>query len=309
MTPRLEGKVVAITGGARGIGRAEALLFAREGAKVVVNDLGGAPTGGGGDASFAQMLVEEIRAAGGEAIAETSSIDSQAGGQALVQAALDAFGRIDILSNNAGILRAGRIDELDEDDFDSVVAVNLKGYFATIRAAVPHFIRQRSGVVISKGSASGFGHYGLSTYTAAKEGVVGLTRTIARELGEFNIRANVIRPISYQSTMTTPHLLELTEHVRERGDPILWNRGFDMPAGAIPAPEHVAALTVWLSTDATAHVNGREFFICGSEVGIFPEPELHRVRFEPDGWSLEALDRPETREFLVGEIRNRFGPL
>lgn len=302
---RLEGKVVAVTGGARGIGRAEALLFAEQGAKVVVNDLGGAPTGGGGDVSMAQSVVEEIRAAGGEAVAETSSMDSMAGGQALIDMALRTFGRIDVLSNNAGIIRPGRIDELAEEDFDRAIAVNLKGYFATIRAAAPHFIKQRSGVIICKSSNSAFGHYGLSTYAAAKEGVVGLTRTLARELGEFGVRVNTIRPISLETTMYVPKIGELADHVRELGHAMFWNR-FDMPKGAMPGPAHVAALTVWLATDAAKEVNGREWLIGGSEVGLFPEPELQRSLFEPGGWSLDALDRRETRAYLIGDVRNRF---
>jgi len=305
---RLDGKVVAITGAGRGIGRAEALLFAEQGAKVVVNDLGGGPTGGGQDRSIAESVVEEIRAAGGEAVAESSSIDSMDGGQALIDKALSAFGRIDILSNNAGIIRPARIDRMTEDDFDRVVAVNLKGYFSTIRAAAPHFVEQRSGLIINKSSPSGFGHYGLSNYTAAKEGVVGLTRTVARDLGQFGVRANAIRPFTYESAMATPEIIELYEEASQLGQTSLWNRPYAQPAGVMPMSKHVAALTVWLSTDATEEVNGREFYIAGSEVGIIAEPEMHRVCFDPDGWSLEGFDRDFTGQYLLGEVRNRYRP-
>jgi NAD(P)-dependent dehydrogenase (short-subunit alcohol dehydrogenase family) len=305
---RFEGKVVVISGAGRGIGRAEALLFARHGAKVVVNDLGGGCTGGGSDPSAAEAVVNEIRSLGGEAIVETSSIDSMSAGKALIDTALKAYGRIDVLSNNAGIFRPGPLVELDEDDFDRVIAVNLKGYFATIHAAAPYFIAQRSGVIICKGSPSGFGHYGLSTYSAAKEGVAGLTRTVARELGRFGVRANLIRPMSYITNMITPELVKMADEVHQRGEPVLWNRGPTTPKEPTPAPEHVAALTAWLASDATAQVNGREFFIAGPEVGILPEAELQRALFEPKGWTLEAFDCPETHAYLIGEAHNRFGP-
>ncbi|MEO7134476.1 MAG: SDR family NAD(P)-dependent oxidoreductase, partial [Vicinamibacterales bacterium] len=124
-------RVAVITGAGRGIGRETALLMAREGARVVVNDLGGGPQGGGADASFAQQVVDEITAAGGEALAETSSVSSMAGGRAVVDCAIDTFGRLDFLINNAGIIRPKRITEMTEEDFDIVLAVNLKGYFAT----------------------------------------------------------------------------------------------------------------------------------------------------------------------------------
>ena len=305
-TRSLTGKVAIVSGGGRNIGRAEALLFAQQGAKVVVNDLGGGGTGGGADESVAQAVVEEIRSAGGEAVAETSSVASIAGGQALIDAAMSAFGRIDILSNNAGVVRPRRIEAMTEKDWETLHDVTLKGYFATIRAAAPILIRQRCGVIINKGSASGFGHYGMANYAAAKEGVIGLTGSVARELGEHGVRCNSIRPLASLSLMGTPELFGLLKHVQEDlGVPALWNR---MMAGS-PVPlraENVAALTVWLCMEGAKDVNGRDFFIAGGEIGIFPEPELLRAAFNPQRWDLDSLCDPSKTQYLIGDARKRF---
>ena len=204
---QFEGRVAIITGAGRGIGRETALLMAREGAQIVVNDLGGGPQGGGSDASFAQQVVDEIKAAGGNAVAETSSVSDMAGGKAVVDCAMDNFGRVDFLINNAGIIRPKRLTDMSEADFDIVVAVNFKGYFATMRAAAEH-LKKQGGAIVNLSSPSGFGHYGMINYSGAKEGVVGMTRTVARELAEFGVRANVVRPISGPSTMNIPEVYE-----------------------------------------------------------------------------------------------------
>src|SRR5208282_1747194 len=164
---RLLGKVAIVTGAGRGIGRAEALLLAREGAKVVVNDTGGSAQGEGVDESVAAQVVKDIRAAGGEAVANHDSVALMEGGGRIVKTALDAFGRLDILINNAGNARPRVIYNLTEEDWDSVIAVHLKGHFTTIRYAAPIFREQRSGVIVNTGSESGLGHLGQSNYSAA----------------------------------------------------------------------------------------------------------------------------------------------
>ncbi len=306
MTKRLQGKVAVVTGAGRNIGRAEALLLAREGARVVVNDFGGGPNGDEpGDVGLAERVAQEIRSGGGEAVAETSSVASMEGAAAIVQKAVDTWGRIDILINNAGIVRAGPIEELEEKDFDLVVGVSLKGSFATVKAAVPHFIRQKGGVIINTGSTSGFGHYGMSNYSAAKEGVCGFTRSVARDLGQYGVRCNSIRPVSAQTGTRTAGVIETLERSSELGQTFNFNRPLALRR-IMPLAEPVAALAVWLCTDIARHVSGRDFFVQGDEVGLFPEVELSRSVFQEGGITLEGLEDRGVVEYLLGDIKNRF---
>jgi NAD(P)-dependent dehydrogenase (short-subunit alcohol dehydrogenase family) len=303
---RLKDKVAIVTGAGRNIGRAEALLLAAQGAKVVVNDLGGGPYGvEGGDVSVAEAVAREIREAGGEAVSETSSVASFEGGAAVVARAIEAFGRVDILVNNAGIVRPSRIDQMSDADWNLCLDVSLKASFATVRAAAPHMIAQRSGVIVNTGSPSGFGHWGMANYSAAKEGLLGLTRSVARDLGEFGVRCNLIRPVSHLTTTHTPEIDHTIKEAARLGIPLLWNRPMQAPR-MTALPEHVAALVVWLCTDAAAHVSGRDFFIQGDEVALLPEPEAIRTMFNPGGWTLEAFDEAANRDYLVGDIQNRF---
>src|SRR5579863_2317558 len=163
---RFDGKAAVVTGAGRGIGRAEAMLLAREGAKVVVNDLGGGPIGGGADDRIAAQVVEEIRAAGGEAVANYDNVATIEGGARIIQTALDSFGRLDILVNNAGIVRPRIIYNMSESDWDDVIAVHMKGTFSTIRAAAMIFREHKTGVIVNTASESGLGHLGQSSYSA-----------------------------------------------------------------------------------------------------------------------------------------------
>ena len=294
---KLAGKVAVVTGAGRNIGRAEALLLAEQGAKVVVNDIGGA-----------DEVVAEIRASGGEAVAETTSAASFAAGKAIVASAIDAFGRIDILINNAGIVAPMRIDRMEEADWDRVVDVSLKAYFATIRFAAPHMIAQGAGVILNTGSTSGYGHHGMANYAAAKEGVAGLTRSVARDLGQFGIRTNLIRPVSAITGTYTPQMADNIGWSVTRGLPYNWHRYAGGPLPVMPAPDHVAALAVWLCTKDASCINGGDFFVEGTEIGRFDAPELHRASFRPAGWTLADFDDAATRSYLFGDIRNPFGP-
>lgn len=303
---RLEGKIAVVTGAGRNIGRAEALALARQGAKIVVNDLGGGSYGTeAGNPALAETVAQEIRDLGGEAVAETSSASTMEGGAAIVEKAIDAFGRIDILINNAGIVRPARIDRMTEQDWDLCLAVSLKGSFATIKAAAPHMIAQKSGVIINTGSSSGFGHWGMGNYSAAKEGVLGLTRSVARDLGEFGVRCNMVRPVSHITGTYTPEIQATLDETARLGIPLLWNRHMSAPR-MTALPEHIAALVTWLCTDAAAHVSGRDFYIQGDEVALLPEPEAIRTLFNPGGWTIDAFDEPANVDYLVGSIQNRF---
>ena len=186
---RLADRVAIVTGAGGGIGRQHALLLARHGAKVVVNDIG---FRSGADAN---SVAGEIKAAGGDALANFDSATWD-GAQYLVDAAMEVYGRVDILINNATYTRLGDLADYAEPDWDSTLDVNLKGYFAMTRQVVPLMCKQGSGVIVNTSSASGYGHPSHSAYAAAKEGVVGLTRTVAREFGRFGVRCNAIRPLA-----------------------------------------------------------------------------------------------------------------
>lgn len=300
-----DGTVAVITGAGRGIGREAALLMASEGAKVVVNDLGGGPQGGGGDESYAQQVVGEITAAGGTAVAETSSVASMEGGKAVVECAMDNFGRLDFIINNAGIIRPRKITDMTEEDFDLVLNVNLKGYFATIRAGA-EYIKRQGGAIVNLSSPSGFGHWGMANYCAAKEGVVGMTRAIARELAEFGIRCNAVRPVSQATTMAIPEVYETISYQTEHlGIPPLSNQWL-MPHGEPAEPHSVAAVLAWLCSPLSENLSGREIFIFGAQIALVQEPELIRNQFKAGGWTWQALCDPAVTTALTYDVRNRY---
>jgi NAD(P)-dependent dehydrogenase (short-subunit alcohol dehydrogenase family) len=308
MGQRLAGKVVIVTGGAGSIGREHSLLFAEEGARVVVNDLGVAAVGDGQTAS-AERVVAEIRARGGEAIASAASAATFAGAEEIVRQAVDAFGTVDILVNNA---TAGAINDIwrfTETQFDRTVDANFKGYFAMMKYAIPHMCRQGSGVIVNTSSGSGFGHPSNSVYAAAKEALIGLTRTAARELGRFGVRCNAIRPSaasftalnSYQElTARWSDLMAIT--MRPRGaPPATENPSFDPAARA---PRKVSPFVVWLCTDAASNVNGRTFHVYGDYVARYSEPEDERIIYAAGGWDLDRLD--EAGPQLTNDLTNDY---
>jgi 3-oxoacyl-[acyl-carrier protein] reductase len=302
---RLDGKVAIVTGAGRGIGRCEALLLAAEGARVVVNDVFIENRGGPDEAQLAASVVEEIRAAGGEAAANLDNVASMQGAQRIVNAAVQEFGGLDILINNAGNVRPGSINEMNEYDWDRVIQTHLKGSFAMIRFASPIFCRQGSGVIVNTGSESGLGHATMANYSAAKEGVLGLTRSVARELGRFGVRCNAIRPRALtrsvqalnQTAFSRAQSLE-----RALGKYWLGNRGHIRTEGG---PEQVAPLVVWLCTEAAKNVNGRTFFVGGDEIGLFSEPDVVCTLSRAGGWDLDTLDG-YARERLIGDLSNEF---
>ena len=192
-----DGKVAVITGAGGGLGRQHALLLASRGALIVVNDLGGAVDGGGSDASAAQKVVDEIRAAGGEAVANHDSVSTPKGGESIIKTAIDAYGRVDIVINNAGILRDKTFHNMTSEFVDPVIDVHLKGAFNVTRPAWIHMREQGYGRVISTSSAAGiFGNFGQANYGAAKMGLVGFTRVLAAEGAKYNIKSNVIAPLA-----------------------------------------------------------------------------------------------------------------
>ena len=297
MAGRLEGKVAIVTGAGRGIGRGEALLLAEEGAKVVVNDLGGSEAGEGADSRPADEVVAEIVAAGGEAVANYDSVATMEGGERIVQTALDSFGRLDILINNAGILRDRMVFNMSEAEWDSVIAVHLKGHFTTTKHASIVFRQQRSGRIVNTGSESGLGNMGQANYAAAKEGIVGLTRTLALDLGRYGVTANAIRPRAGTRLTLSPELREAMQRARASrrgdGDSDSGETGAEQAVSQIDAlaPEMVAPLVVYLCTDSASNVNGRDFVVGGDEVSLMTMPTKQASIHQEGGWDLASLER------------------
>jgi len=209
---RFDGRVAIITGAGGGLGRSHALLLASRGAKVVVNDLGGAFDGTGAGTTMAEKVAEEIRAAGGEAVPNYDGVDTWAGGQAIVKTALDAFGKVDILINNAGILRDKSFMKLDEEDIDKVLTVHLKGAFNVTKAAFPVMRENNYGRIVMTTSATGlYGNFGQANYGAAKLGLVGFMNTLKLEGARYNILCNTIAPIAgtrMTATVMPPDMVE-----------------------------------------------------------------------------------------------------
>lgn len=243
----LDGKVAIITGAGGGIGRAEALLFAREGARVVVNDVGGARDGSGEDRAPAAEVVEAIRAAGGEAVASTDSVTSREGADRIVQTAVEAFGRLDVLVNNAGILRDKSLLKTTEAMWRAVLAVHLDGTFFCTQAAAKQLVAQgEGGRIVNTTSVSGMiGNFGQSNYAAAKAGVYGLTRTAAIELQKHRITVNAIAPIA--KTRMTEDL------------PMF--QGVDTLT-----PEHIAPAAAFLASDLCDDKTGHVLAVSGNRV-------------------------------------------
>ncbi|MFC8967668.1 SDR family oxidoreductase [Streptomyces sp. NPDC057094] len=255
-----EGRVVIVTGAGRGLGRAHALAYAAEGARLVVNDLGVGLDGVPGPDSPARRVVEEIRAAGGEAVAHGGDIATTDGAASLVRTALDTYGRLDTLVNNAGFLRDRMLVNLDEEDWDAVMRVHLKGHFLPLRHAAAHWRseakagRTPEARVVNTSSGAGLsGSVGQGNYSAAKAGVVGLTLVAAAEMGRYGVQVNAIAPAArtrmtertFAGTMTAP------------------DDGFDAMA-----PENVSPLVVWLGSAASAGVTGRVFEAEGGRITV-----------------------------------------
>jgi NAD(P)-dependent dehydrogenase (short-subunit alcohol dehydrogenase family) len=294
-----DGKVALVTGAGRGIGRSESLLLASEGAKVVVNDLGGSGSGEGADSTPAQEVVDEIVAAGGEAVANYDDCSSWAGGEAMVQQAIDTFGSIDVLICNAGILRDKMSFNMSEEEFDAVIRVHLKGHFAPIRFASSYWRTKAkesgepaNAAIVTTASESGlYGNAGQTNYAAAKAGIASMTIVMARELERVGVRVNCIAPVA--RTRLTEALAG--EHMQPKeGD-------FDRFA-----PENVAAVACWLASDLSSELNGQVVKVQGGTVQLLEgwRPLTESTSDKP--WTIDSVDA--TREQLLARSDGTIPP-
>jgi len=273
----VEGKVAVVTGGGRGIGREIALMMARQGAKVVVNDIGASVHGEGADQSPGEETVDLIRKAGGEAILNTDSVTERKAAEGIVQTALDAFGRIDIVVNNAGILRDRIFHRMTEDEWDAVIAVHLKGSFNVSRAAANHFKEQEAGAFVHMTSTSGLiGNFGQANYAAAKLGIAGLSRSIALDMARYKVRSNCISPFAWSRMIgsipaETPEQAARIERLKQM------------------TPDKIAPMAVYLASDAAREVTGQIFAVRNNEVFLMSQPRPIRGLHRSGGWTPEAL--------------------
>jgi len=281
MGDKLKDQVAVVTGAGRGIGRAEALALAAEGAKVVVNDFGGASNGIGNSKTPADEVAHEIMKLGGAAVANYDNVATPDGGENIIKTAIDNFRRIDIVVNNAGIMRNNSIFNMSEEEWDAVMKVNLYGTFHVTKPACTIFKQQRSGRIINTSSGSGLGDASIPNYSAAKEGIIGFTRTVAREMGRYGVTCNAIRPVAGTRLSISP---EIKAALEKRGMHELYK---SLEAAT---PEMIAPLVLFLCTEAASNVNGYDFEIGGGRIGVYSQPEVHAQIYEAGKvWTLDEL--------------------
>jgi len=283
----VSGKVAIVTGAGRGIGRGIALGLAQEGAKVVCCDIGASLQGAGTDSGPAQEVVDEIKKSGGEAIASTLSIVDPRNAEQIVETALKTFGRVDVLVNNAGILRDVIFHRMSHADWKDVLDVHLNGSFNMSRACAAHFREQNSGAFVHMTSTSALvGNFGQANYMAAKFGIVGLSRSIALDMQRFKVRSNCVAPFAW--TRMIDSIPAQTEEEKRR-----------VAAFQQMTPEKIAPLVVYLASDRADGITGQIFGVRNNEVFLFSQPRPVRTIHRSDGWTPETLD---------AQLKGAFGP-
>jgi NAD(P)-dependent dehydrogenase (short-subunit alcohol dehydrogenase family) len=278
MAKCLDGKVIVVTGAGRGIGREIALMCASRGGSIVVNDLGGAADGEGGDKTVAEQVVEEIRKAGGHAIANGDSVADPMAAENIIKSAVQAFGRIDCVVNNAGILRDRIFHRMSVVDWKAVIDVHLNGSFFMSKAAAPYFKEQNSGSFVHFTSTSGLiGNFGQANYSAAKMGIIGLSKSIALDMAKFNVRSNSVSPFAWSRLIgtiptETPDQKARVERIQNT-----------MTAAKI------APLCAFLASDLSKEVTGQIFAVRKDEIVLMSQSRPIRTAHKDGGWTPEAI--------------------
>jgi len=279
----LDGRVVIVTGAGRGIGREHALLYASEGAKLVINDLGGDVDGTGADAGPAQQVVDEIKGMGGEAVANTDSVTDWEGGQRLVNTAIEAFGDLHVLVNNAGILRDRVLVNMTEGEWDAVIDVHLKGHFVPSRWAAAYWREQTKagkevkGSIINTASGAMLGNSGQTNYTAAKAGIAAATSVMAMELARYGVRANAIAPLARtRMTLQTPGMADAIAAPEDGADFDLWD------------PANISPLVAYLGTEDCPFTGGI-WHVGGHHVGLYTGYTLEKTVRSDERWTVQGL--------------------
>ena len=288
----LKHKVILVTGAGRGVGRDIALLCAAQGAKVIVNDLGGQADGEGEDKTPAMEVVGDIKEAGGEAAANYGSVAEFGSAEAMVQQAIDTYGQIDGVVNNAGILRDVIFHKMTEEEWDIVIAVHLKGCFNVARAAAAHFREQGSGSFVHMTSTSGLiGNFGQANYAAAKLGIVGLSKSLALDMNRFGVRSNCISPFAWSRLIGTIPISNEAEAARVEKIKAM-------------TPAKIAPMAAYLLSDAAADVSGQIFGVRHNEIFLFSQPRPVRSVQRSEGWTPETI-----AEHGIPTVKAHFTPL
>jgi len=287
MSNMLEGKVAIVTGAGQGVGRAIAEELAKAGARVVVNDIGVSLNGTTENASVAEEVASAIRAAGGEAVANGESVSDPASAAKIVQGALDSFGRIDIVVNNAGILRDAIFHKMSHADWQAVIDVHLNGSFNVSKAAAPHFREQQGGAFIHMTSTAGLiGNFGQANYMAAKLGIVGLSRAIAMDMQRANVRSNCIAPFAWSRMVSSIPTDTEADKIR-------------VAKLKQMTPDKIGTMCAFLGSDAAAGISGQIFSVRNNEIFLISQPRPIRSIHRDGGW---------TPESLAAQLPGAFGP-
>lgn len=282
----LKGRVAVVTGGGRGIGRGIALLMAEQGAKILVNDFGGRVDGSGDSKKPADDVVEEIKNKGGIAVPDYNSVSSSEGADSIIRRAIDNFGRLDVLVNNAGITRDRMIFNMTDEEWDAVMKVHAYGTFYCTRCACKVMKDQKWGRIINMVSLTALGNMGQSNYGAAKGAILSFTRCVARDMGKYGVTCNAIIPSGKTRLGWSPEIETAWKKMVEKG---MAPPTASLKEGGPPPAEHVAPLTVYLASDAGSKINSCLFHIRGGMIQLYSNPEPIKTVWKSSSWSPEEL--------------------